>query len=82
MKSVQEIQESFNKLEKSGLYSQAQLQFIKYAFYRQDFNEGLLFDPTIPSEYMEMYIELKTVRKIDIEYYISEKWHMRGFSPR
>lgn len=82
MKSVQEIQESLNKLEKSGLYSQSQLQFIKYAFYRPDFNEALLLDPTIPSEYMEMYIELKTLGKIDIAYYISEKWHMRGFSPR
>lgn len=82
MKSFQEVQKELEELEKSRLYSPEQLQIIKYAAYRRDFDETLLFNPAMPSEYMEMYVQLKTMRKIDIKYYILENWHLLGFSPK
>lgn len=82
MKSFQEVQKELDQLEKSRQYLPEQLQIIKYAAYRPDFDETLLFNPTIPSEYMEIYVQLKTMRKIDIKGYILGKWHLLGFNPK
>ncbi len=83
MIDYQKIQMEIKALEKSNLYQSEQLETIKYAMYAikdRDFLY-LLTDPSIPNEFMTMYISLNT-RKINVKKYIEEKWHEKGFDSK
>lgn len=74
------ISDKVDELSKTGQYSDAQLETIKYACHFPNFDETLIMDPSIPSEIMMTYVELATKRKIGISKYINNKWHLKGFN--
>ena len=78
----QEIQKKIGELQASGLYNEAQLEILKYAFFRfpnQDIS--FLVDYRIPASYMEIYIKLLS-EKVNVEKYITEGWHQYGYEPK
>lgn len=80
MMDFEKINNKIDELSKSGQYSDAQLEAIKYACHIPNFDETLIMDPSIPSEMMITYVELAIKRKIDISKYIKNKWHLKGFN--
>ena len=72
--------QKIDELAKNGLYSNPQLEAIKYACYMPEFDENLIMDPTIPNNIMLTYVKLAKIHKIDIKKYISNKWHLKGFN--
>lgn len=74
-----EINKKIEQIRTSGLYSDDQIEAIKYACFRSDFNEDLIINPNIPSSIMLTYCNLSTYQKIDVSKYINENWHSRGF---
>lgn len=77
--SYLEINKKVEELEKSGKYEKSQLEAIKYASHMPNFNEILIMDPSIPSNFMLMYVKIAVSRKIDVSKYIHDKWHLKGF---
>lgn len=81
MMDMNEIFKKISELENSGMYTQEQMAYIKYALYRDDFDVNLILDSSIPSEYMGIYIKLGVgMKNIPIEKYIKEKWHNLGYT--
>lgn len=80
MTDFEKINNTIDELSRTGQYSDAQLETIKYACHFPNFDEALIMDPSIPSEIMMTYIDLAIKRKIDISKYINNKWHLKGFN--
>lgn len=79
---MQKVFEKMEELELSGLYNSNQLDVIKYAMMRDGIDENLFMNPAIPSEYMTVYLQLKTTKKtIPLEKYMNGNWHSLGYTP-
>lgn len=76
----QKINQKIDELTKSGLYDNKQLEAIKYACYIPDFDENLIINPEIPGNIMLTYVKLAKTHKINIEKYINDNWHLKGFN--
>ncbi len=72
------MNEKIQSLINSGLYNEGQIETIKYALHKEGVNEELLMDPSIPEDYMFMYIKLMD-EGIDVEPFINNKWHTKGY---
>lgn len=79
----QKANEKIANIQKTGLYNSAQIDAIKYCVFRNDIDEEIFLDPNniIPSEYISMYTQLLAQKK-PIHFYIQNKWHNLGFSPK
>lgn len=71
-----DINKTLENIKKDGLFKSDQLSVIEYAMYRTEITKEameLIIDPTIPSDYMSMYVHLM-IRGIDVKKYIKRNW--------
>lgn len=70
-----DINNKLENIKKSGLFTIDQIGVIEYAIYIPGINIDLILNPTIPSEYMSMYIRLM-LKGIDVTKYIKRNWEL------
>lgn len=73
------INNRIEQLKKSGRFNSQQISVLTYASYIIGFDVNLIINPTIPSEYMTMYIRLAN-QGVDITKYICKNCHVTDYS--
>ena len=69
------INDRISELRKSGLFTLEQIRVIEYASFIPEIDVDLIINPTIPSEYMSMYVKLM-IKGIDVTKYIKNNWRL------
>ena len=73
------INETLDRIKKSGLFKMEQLGVIEFAIYRPEISVEevkLILNPTIPSKYMSMYVRLM-IKGINVKRYIERNWELK-----
>lgn len=70
-----DINWKLDRIKKSGQFSMEQIGVIYYAMGIIGINDDLIINPTIPSEYMSMYVRLMQLG-IDVTKYIKKNWQL------
>ena len=72
------INQTLKNIRNSGLFEIEQIRVIEFAIFRPEINVEtlkLIINPTIPSEYMSMYVSLM-IKGIDVRKYIKRNWEL------
>lgn len=69
------INDRISELRKSGLFTIEQIRVIEYASFIPEIDVDLIINPTIPSEYMSMYVKLM-IKGIGVTKYIKNNWRL------